>query len=75
MFILQVKNSTPFSSRVAGEFLRPERQQWLHLVDVASVSSQVTGAGEWTIADVTLVRFLTCVHTHVILQAPPPREC
>lgn len=74
VFIVQVKNSTPFSSRVACEFLCPERQQWLHLVDVASVGSQVAGAGERTIADVTLVRFLTCVHAHVILQAPAPRE-
>ena len=50
------------------------RFQRLHPVNLAAVSCQVARAGELTTADLTPVRFLSSVHSHVVAQTPHSRE-
>ena len=50
------------------------RFQRLHPVNLAAVSCQVARAGELTTADLTPVRFLSSVHSHVVTQTPHSRE-
>ena len=50
------------------------RFQRLHPVNLAAVSCQVARAGELTTTDLTPVRFLSSVHSHVVAQTPHSRE-